>query len=160
MVKLYKSKMQDGAVSPVIAVILMVAITVVLAAAVYVWVSGFSSPGAQPAGALALSSLTPLDDAAVPGEFVKAYTVTSASSGLTYGGLAVSLDGSRLAFDDDACAPDAAEEWTACAGTANRAADGLVVAGDVLRFRTATSPARLSVVDTGANSVLLTLAVS
>ncbi len=34
---------EDNAVSPVIAVILMVAITVVLAATVYVWVSGFSS---------------------------------------------------------------------------------------------------------------------
>ncbi|HWG91209.1 MAG TPA: archaellin/type IV pilin N-terminal domain-containing protein, partial [Candidatus Thermoplasmatota archaeon] len=33
---------RDDAVSPVIAVILMVAITVVLAATVYVWVSGFS----------------------------------------------------------------------------------------------------------------------
>ena len=34
-------KNRDDAVSPVIAVILMVAITVVLAATVYVWVSGF-----------------------------------------------------------------------------------------------------------------------
>jgi flagellin-like protein len=34
-------------VSPVIAVILMVAITVVLAATVYVWVSGFSATGQQ-----------------------------------------------------------------------------------------------------------------
>ena len=37
----------DEAVSPVIAVILMVAITVVLAATVYVWVSGFGSSGSQ-----------------------------------------------------------------------------------------------------------------
>lgn len=35
----------DQAVSPVIAVILMVAITVVLAATVYVWVSGFGTSG-------------------------------------------------------------------------------------------------------------------
>ena len=35
----------DEAVSPVIAVILMVAITVVLAATVYVWVSGFGTSG-------------------------------------------------------------------------------------------------------------------
>jgi len=38
----------DEAVSPVIAVILMVAITVVLAATVYVWVSGFASEGDGP----------------------------------------------------------------------------------------------------------------
>jgi len=34
-------------VSPIIAVILMVAITVVLAATIYVWVSGFGGGGAQ-----------------------------------------------------------------------------------------------------------------
>lgn len=38
-----QQEMNDEGVSPVIAVILMVAITVVLAATVYVWVSGFSS---------------------------------------------------------------------------------------------------------------------
>jgi flagellin-like protein len=38
---------RDDAVSPVIAVILMVAITVVLAATVYVWVSGFTDTGGQ-----------------------------------------------------------------------------------------------------------------
>jgi flagellin-like protein len=38
---------RDEAVSPVIAVILMVAITVVLAATVYVWVSGFTDTSDQ-----------------------------------------------------------------------------------------------------------------
>ena len=46
----------DEAVSPVIAVILMVAITVVLAATVYVWVSGFGANSSQPARSVALSS--------------------------------------------------------------------------------------------------------
>lgn len=41
----------DEGVSPVIAVILMVAITVVLAATVYVWVSGFSSDEGGPENA-------------------------------------------------------------------------------------------------------------
>ncbi len=41
----------DSGVSPVIAVILMVAITVVLAATVYVWVSGFSSDDSGPENA-------------------------------------------------------------------------------------------------------------
>ncbi len=41
----------DEGVSPVIAVILMVAITVVLAATVYVWVSGFSSDDGGPENA-------------------------------------------------------------------------------------------------------------
>ncbi|MHB8585415.1 MAG: archaellin/type IV pilin N-terminal domain-containing protein [Thermoplasmatota archaeon] len=46
----------DEAVSPVIAVILMVAITVVLAATVYVWVSGFGASGSQ-AKSLSVSEL-------------------------------------------------------------------------------------------------------
>ncbi len=43
----------DEGVSPVIAVILMVAITVVLAATVYVWVSGFASEDTGPEQAAA-----------------------------------------------------------------------------------------------------------
>src|SRR5688572_14162378 len=41
----FLNEADDEAVSPVIAVILMVAITVVLAATVYVWVSGFGTSG-------------------------------------------------------------------------------------------------------------------
>lgn len=41
----FANAQDDEAVSPVIAVILMVAITVVLAATVYVWVSGFGTSG-------------------------------------------------------------------------------------------------------------------
>lgn len=41
----FKLEQDDEGVSPVIAVILMVAITVVLAATVYVWVSGFGTSG-------------------------------------------------------------------------------------------------------------------
>lgn len=41
----FVNEQDDEAVSPVIAVILMVAITVVLAATVYVWVSGFGTSG-------------------------------------------------------------------------------------------------------------------
>lgn len=45
---------KDQAVSPVIAVILMVAITVVLAASVYYWVTSMSSDTHAPPGSLAL----------------------------------------------------------------------------------------------------------
>ncbi len=45
--------MNDEGVSPVIAVILMVAITVVLAATVYVWVSGFATEDSGPEQAAA-----------------------------------------------------------------------------------------------------------
>lgn len=55
---------RDSGVSPVIAVILMVAITVVLAATVYVWVSGFTDTGDQaPSASLRFVSCTVDDDA-------------------------------------------------------------------------------------------------
>lgn len=63
---LYKSVRQrirgDEGVSPVIAVILMVAITVVLAATVYVWVSGFASEDTGPEQASATAKVVDLDD--------------------------------------------------------------------------------------------------
>jgi flagellin-like protein len=52
----------DEGVSPVIAVILMVAITVVLAATVYVWVSGFANEQEGPEQASATASGVDLDD--------------------------------------------------------------------------------------------------
>ncbi|PSG97196.1 hypothetical protein BRD56_05920 [Thermoplasmatales archaeon SW_10_69_26] len=52
----------DEGVSPVIAVILMVAITVVLAATVYVWVSGFASEQEGPEQASATASGVDLGD--------------------------------------------------------------------------------------------------
>lgn len=52
-------KMRKDAVSPVIATILMVAITVVLAAVLYVMVMGFSGPGQQtPTGAFTMAEKT------------------------------------------------------------------------------------------------------
>lgn len=47
----YPHPADDRAVSPVIAVILMVAITVVLAATVYVWISGFNANQQAPESA-------------------------------------------------------------------------------------------------------------
>lgn len=52
----------DEGVSPVIAVILMVAITVVLAATVYVWVSGFATEDSGPEQASATAKGVDLDD--------------------------------------------------------------------------------------------------
>ncbi|HWG92388.1 MAG TPA: type IV pilin [Candidatus Thermoplasmatota archaeon] len=48
---------RDEAVSPVIATILMVAITVVLSATVYVWVSGFSGRNDEPMNNLQITAV-------------------------------------------------------------------------------------------------------
>ncbi len=69
-------RLKDSGVSPVIATILMVAITVVLAAVLYVMVSGFThSPGtAQSAG------LTESSNATVAGNYVVTISSVSASN--------------------------------------------------------------------------------
>ncbi|MHB8604922.1 MAG: archaellin/type IV pilin N-terminal domain-containing protein [Thermoplasmatota archaeon] len=72
----------DRAVSPVIAVILMVAITVVMSATVYAWVTGFGSQGKQGAK-LGLSEV-----ACAAGSSAK-FTIVSVSTPLTLGNLRV-----------------------------------------------------------------------
>ena len=73
------------AVSPVIAVILMVAITVVLAATVYVWVGGFGGGGAQ------AITLTISQTAAASGNNVT-FRVDSASQGADWVNLEYQLN--------------------------------------------------------------------
>ncbi len=65
-------------VSPIIAVILMVAITVVLAATIYVWVSGFGGGGGGASTALTLSQQTYGANATATGGYV-VYRVQSVS---------------------------------------------------------------------------------
>src|SRR5438067_11447459 len=85
----------DDAVSPVIAVILMVAITVVLAATVYVWVSGFGSQSGTPAKTISLSSAGALA-ADGAGNGWKNYTVASATSGMKWSDISFTLNGASL----------------------------------------------------------------
>ncbi|MHB8604918.1 MAG: archaellin/type IV pilin N-terminal domain-containing protein [Thermoplasmatota archaeon] len=77
-----KNKLDDEAVSPVIAVILMVAITVVLAATVYVWVSGFGAQGNQ-AKSLSVSEVA---CATGGGASAVKFTVVSVSPNFLYSG--------------------------------------------------------------------------
>lgn len=161
----------DQAVSPVIAVILMVAITVVLAATVYVWVSGFGAGGSAPARSLALTSSGAItsdcsnDGATTPND-CKSYTIASASPGLRYGDVTLSLGGSALAMDPAGCASvlGATTEYGACGGATARTSGSLVMAGDTLKIAfngaSGLSGKTLLVVDAGSNSVILTLTVS
>lgn len=158
-------KKQDAAVSPVIAVILMVAITIVLAAVVYVWVSGFGS-SAQPGAAetVGISSAGAYDATA----FLKPYSVTSASPSLVYGDVRVVVGGETLtasATDADcgsAYASLGPGEWVACASsTAARAAGDAVSAGDLIVIRCAADceGALLVLVDEEANAVMTSVTV-
>ena len=152
---------EDEAVSPVIAVILMVAITVVLAATVYVWVSGFGSQSSQPAKTLSLTSAGSIDSTTYATDFVKTYTVASATSGMRYQDITVTMNGVTQAFEDDGRSIDANAAWGAYAGATDRVATDVIAAGDTLAVRTDTTPAgvTLRILDAQANSVILTLTV-
>ena len=150
----------EDAVSPVIAVILMVAITVVLAATVYVWVSGFGTNNSAPAKTIALAS-----NGALSGG-VKEYVVASASPGLRWSDMSFTLGGTPLAISDaaDPCLTATADlgsnEYMPCTG-ARVAETGTAVvnAGDILRFEAASGDT-LRVLDGNSNSIILTITVS
>ena len=173
----------DDAVSPVIAVILMVAITVVLAATVYVWVSGFGSNSSQPAKSIAFTSGGTLTtgaqlDATDAADSYKPYIVSAASPGLKYSDLSFTLNGATMtrSGDCDATTTDqlaastAGAFWVACsaawanpADTAAKAADALVTAGDhvyIMLEGSSASGQTFRVLDSGANSIVTTLTVS
>lgn len=152
---------RDDAVSPVIAVILMVAITVVLAATVYVWASSFGAKSTSMAETVALLSEGRLDNTH------KNFTIASASPGMRWSDLTFTIDGTALnqtfAATDGATAcpsgPEANTRWLACAGASTEAASATVSAGDTLKFRGFSSGQTLRILDANANSVILTLTV-
>ena len=155
---------EDEAVSPVIAVILMVAITVVLAATVYVWVSGFGSQSSTPAKTLALNSAAAFDGT----NFAKDYTVSSGTPGMKYTDLTFTLNGLSVACDNaapiagTAAAPvfgiskTGGATWVDC--TSNTIS---IAAGDMIRLESdaSFSGQTLRILDTQANSVIFTLVV-
>ena len=143
---------RDDAVSPVIAVILMVAITVVLAATVYIWVSSFSGSSGSATHSLSLVSNGPESAA-----FERAYTVSSASPGLRYQDLALTVDGTAYPLIRSADPADG--QWAAAAGSTTRASTDVVLAGDTWRIDGAASLVgkTLRVVDAGSNSLILSL---
>lgn len=137
----------DSAVSPVIAVILMVAITVVLAATVYVWVSGFSGGGSA-AKTISLASNGPEDSA-----FERSYTIASATSGMKWQDVSFTVDGTPLYFTTNATAADGEIR------AAGEAADAVINAGDQITIDLLTSGSgrTLRVLDSQANSVIYTI---
>ena len=147
----------DEAVSPVIAVILMVAITVVLAATVYVWVSGFGAQSGNPQKSLSLTSSGALSNT------WKNYTVASATSGMKWSDVAFTLNGAPYAFDGTAsCSTPtlAASSYAVChGGTAQTSAATVVAAGDTIMLKGISGGQTLRIVDAQANSVMLTLTI-
>lgn len=145
-----KFRNEEDAVSPVIAVILMVAITVVLSATVYVWVSGFGSQQSKAARSVTLISDGPIANG------LKTFTIAGADSSLRYQDLAFTIDGAAQSIDT-ACSPAAAKVGI-CRGGTVLAGTSLVQAGDALTFQ-ATTGQTLRILDQEANSVLYTVTI-
>ena len=157
----------DEAVSPVIAVILRVAITVVLAATVYVWVSGFGSNSSQPAKSLAITSAGALkndcDGDATTGDYCKQYTVASGSPGLRYTDLSLTLNGAAVTCptteadgataDEYSVSKDGGSTWADCTDS-----NTLVSAGDLIQLGHDANPAgnTFRFLDSASNSIILT----
>jgi flagellin-like protein len=154
-------KGDDEAVSPVIAVILMVAITVVLAATVYVWVSGFGASSGSPAKTMSLTG-----DGALSGTS-KTYTVASATSGMRWSDISVTVNGAAInqtaatTNGVSACptAPEAGTRFLVCSGASTKLSTGIISAGDSFRLTGLSSGQTLRILDAQANSVILTLTI-
>lgn len=152
---------RDDAVSPVIAVILMVAITVVLAATVYVWVSGFGASGSQ-------SKTASLSVASSGG--VATMTLVSVSpntnwnklkltvEGVTSGTYGILVQGSGFSSYIDsgtATAWDGANRLSSTSRAANP--------GDIVKIGVSATPSgtvKLNLVDTAAGSVISSIVVT
>lgn len=155
----------DDAVSPVIAVILMVAITVVLAATVYVWVSGFGANGSAPAKSVAFASAGAIATETAGNQW-KTYTVASASPGLKWTDLTFKLGGTDMTYADIVNGAANTDQYcvlnngaTDC--LADAATAGLVSAGNKFRIEDAAlSGQEFLILDSNSNSIILTLTVS
>lgn len=174
MLRKYRKLLKnDRAVSPVIAVILMVAITVVLAATVYVWVSGFGGGQGAAAKTISLSSHGAISTArdgagdANSTDQLKNYTVTSATSGMKWSDVTITLDGATLNCDD---------AWDGTADKFRIASGGLYLSCDdsatgpssvvsagqgieIYDYGGGLSGKTLRVLDSQANSVMYTLTI-
>jgi flagellin-like protein len=121
----------DEAVSPVIAVILMVAITVVLAATVYVWVSGFGASGTQ-AKNLSVSQGTATNLAAASGSV--SYTIVSISPNYLVSNFKVTSSGTGGPFLTTATAGSGVYS-IAINGVNPATSTSSIAAGDIVKLQ-------------------------
>lgn len=148
---------RDEGVSPVIAVILMVAITVVLSATVYVWVSGFGAQNSTRQKTIGLISSAPLSGN------TKLYSVSSAAAGMKWSDVRFTLNGRTLAYDSTLTGTAkycVATTGSSCVATASWNPASAVQAGQTITLAdTSLNGETLRVVDAEANAVILTLVV-
>ncbi|MCD6171161.1 MAG: type IV pilin [Thermoplasmata archaeon] len=135
-------------VSPIIAIILMVAITVVLAATIYVWVSGFGGGGGE---ALSMS-VSQIGNAELRGTgtakgYYANFTVTALSGNASYSNLRILVGSTNLGTGPATSLTNGT--WTREGGT-------YIQAGDVIEIRMASNPVgqTLQIISTESGSVI------
>lgn len=148
--------MREEAVSPVIAIILMVAITVVLAAVVYTWVSGFGTNQGGFARSLSIVSDGPAANSNA------SFTVSSASTDLSWSELELRLDGKPLNYANLSQGLPGNNRWCVWNGNGYCEDSPLQFVGAGARLivqNGSLSGLNLTVVDTKANSAMVSLTV-
>ena len=161
-----KRMRRDAAVSPVVGTILMVAITVVLAATVYGFMTNVGQPPARPAGNVAMTGDGQLEPAAGGNNPQKTFVVAGGTPGLRWADVRLQLDGAGMSYVPtlrSAAAGDA-NAWcvlsAANACEASSAAAGPIDAGDRLVLEDPTlDGSKLLLIDPVANAIMLTQTV-
>lgn len=146
----------DEAVSPVIGVLLMVAIGGACSVTVYVWASSFAPSGAPAAHSASLSSASALVAGA------KTYVVASAGPGLRWGDITLSVNNVPRSLDTTGtcpASPSSPNVFLACGGNTLDASGAPVTAGHTLALGGVAAGQMLRLVDANANSVLTSLTV-
>jgi archaeal type IV pilus assembly protein PilA len=135
MKKMWKMKKSKEAVSPVIATILMVAITVVLAAVLYVMVMGFgSNPDSNPTMSMTDSATGAANEQKVlVADVSDPISITSTKISLVIAGVAHTFDGATGTYVD--ATPDAQVTLTFVNLVAG---DGKINAGDYFLVKNTT----------------------
>ena len=137
-------------VSPIIAVILMVAITVVLAATIYVWVSGFG--GGE--GTTSSISLAQIDYDTDGTNYTITYRVNDAEGGLGWEDIEVTIAGTTIWDGEN----QPGTNFTITSGGTTDATEmtGKIEAGDSFEYTTVANPIGLTVnvFDMGADNII------
>jgi len=160
----------DEAVSPVIAVILMVAITVVLAATVYVWVSGFSNGGSAAAASLSTNQVNAISAVtATHATNGLKFTITSVTPGFQAGSLKIINPDTGYVWStlDTAAAGLGGQDFNILddgSATALSASTAVMGAGDVINLyhpgaASLAAGNKLQFIDTNSNNVIATVTV-
>jgi len=145
-------------VSPIIAVILMVAITVVLAATIYVWVSGFGGSG----GTSAAISMRQTNFVEGTSENNVTYQVLNAKGGLGWEDIKITVGGTEVWDGSDTTPDKSSGGVTISSGGETDAEEGKIAAGDTITIYddAVTHGATVTIIDISSDTPIWSAAIT